>query len=199
MAHPLPYCGFYVDTECRTFSVKKGVASPSVKSTEIKDLYFQKARRAFYQHYSPLRLDGYTDWAKLLQVQMVLIGSDFETYLTQVGIDTTFKGSVRACAYMDTEGRITFHTPNALDAKSEEAHKSHIVLQYLNDWAKTLPPFAFNGYYTLDGRFLPVCFFEVLIHNGTVSFGDQIEDSREFQHRRFTDTGAVLQQPTFME
>lgn len=178
MENPLPYLGFWVNNETRRFSVQQNTTSSIKKKEKIKDLYFDKAWRSFFYRATTITIDKQIDLASILRQQTILISSDFETYLTQQGIDTMLNSVFNVCAYIDNRGYITFYLIDKEDKKN-----SRTVLSHLNSWASTLPPFAFNGFYTLDGRFLPARFFRIYISNGRANLMDWIEDSIQFQER----------------
>lgn len=175
---PLPYYGYWVGREGFTYQMKGGKITSKTEWPALQDLYFSyaltelKLRTLFWW-----RTNAEMNMAAQLLSTMLLSANLREFLRIHPLKEEPSQSVLLSCvATIEENGNIRF-SPKEKDLSSEEEY----LFQHLSDWVKTLPPFAFNGYYTHDGQYLPFRLMTIYYKDGKVSIHDPIEITRRFR------------------
>lgn len=174
----LPYYGLWVSREGATFHVKNGRVILKSEWPEQKDVYFKlalsetKRREGIY-----LRTE---EEVKILaqRLSSILLSASLNLYVQKHPLllaDTT-GFSLRCIATIGDKGKISLE---CAEKKLGAHHKE--LFQRAKEWIETLPSFAFNGYYTLDGRYLPFRVLSISHIKGETRLSNSIELTKRFE------------------
>lgn len=177
MLSPLPYYGFWVGREGVTLRVKAGKIVTQTEWPPLKDGYFQRAlsylqRKKVFWHLKREELLAFAQ-----TISSMLMSADLTHYFEQHPIEggDSVGLYIRSLAKIEADGTI------ALSALHECNPQKVVMLERLQAWAKTLPPFAINGFYTHEGQYLPYRVMGFSYRQGEMTVHDNIELTQRFR------------------
>lgn len=180
LQEPLPYSGYWVGKTGFTYRVKNGKVLSKSEWPALQDLYFSyalkelKSRKAFWGR-TPAEMTAAAD---MLSTMLLTVNLREYFRLHPLEIDTACKSTLYLLlvASIDEQGGIHFSLQEEKLSPEEET-----LFQHVCAWGKTLPPYAFNGYYTHDGHYLPFRLMMVYYRAGYVDLINPIELTQRFK------------------
>lgn len=178
---PLPYFKHWVGREGRTFQVKNEKLVSQSDWPLITDHYFKYAHsQIYYRKIFRIILNNEQLMAGAQLYSSSLMNYDFMRYLEKqpIILDDSLSISLNCIAEIDSMGKIMFFSG---EKKHDDSKKE--LLDRLNGWAQTLDPFAFNGFYTLNGLYLPFRVFQISYTPQKTMIYDRLEVTKRFKNQ----------------